>query len=146
MILKNSRQPPAGWRSMASVACQTRLTLMTPMSYRHIIRFSRTAWCSACASGRSQPCYSSLSPFVGRSVGGPRHAPTAGKRPVPASPPAQAPSGLGVAAFSSVRGGARRDARERPPTPPRVASACDNAYRLINAPQSLKPKGFSVTN
>ena len=42
---------------MASVACQTRLTLMTHMAYRHIIRFSRTAWCKSCASGRSQPCY-----------------------------------------------------------------------------------------
>jgi len=66
--------------------------------------------CSSLSPGRSQPCYSSQSPFVGRSVGGPRHAPTAGKRPVPTR------SGTRVAVFPSVRGGARRDARERPPT------------------------------
>ncbi len=38
-------------------------------AYRRIVPSSRAAWCSACAPGRSQPCYSSQSPFVGRSVG-----------------------------------------------------------------------------
>ena len=37
-----------------------------------------------------------------------------------------------------------RCARKAPDSPLRVVSACDNAYQLINAPQSLKPKGFSV--
>jgi hypothetical protein len=63
---------PSG-RHSARHAC---LALVTPTAYRAVLPFSRTAWCSACASGRSQPCYSSQSPFVGRSVGGPRHAPT----------------------------------------------------------------------
>jgi hypothetical protein len=54
-------------------------------------------------------------------------------------------SGTRVAVFPSVRGGARRDARERPPTAlsawfPRVTPD----PRLINATQSRKPKGFSV--
>ena len=30
---------------------------MTPMAYRSIICFSRTATCKSCAFGRSQPCY-----------------------------------------------------------------------------------------
>ncbi len=38
-----------------------------------------------------------------------------------------------------------RCARTAPDSPFRVVSACDTpAYQLINAPQSLKPKGFSV--
>jgi hypothetical protein len=37
-----------------------------------------------------------------------------------------------------------RCARAALDSPFRVVSACDSAYRLINAPQSLKPKGFSV--
>ena len=99
---------PSRWSS-ARHAC---LALVTPTAYRRIIPCSRSVSWKACASGRSQPCYSSQSPFVGRSVGGPRHAPTAGKRPVPTRP------GTRVAVFPSVRGGARRDARERPPTAP----------------------------
>jgi hypothetical protein len=106
---------PSGWPS-ARHAC---LALVTPSAYRRITPCSRTAWCSACASGRFQPCYSSQSPLVGKSVGGPTDARIAGKRPVPTR------SGTRVAVFPSVRGGARRDARERPPTVhpwfPRVA-------------------------
>jgi hypothetical protein len=90
------------------------------------------------------PLRARLSP--GRSVGGPTDAPTAGKRPVPTRP------GTRVAVFPSVKGGrswrpgsSARCARTAPDSPFRVVSACDNnAYRLINAPQSLKPKGFSV--
>ena len=39
------------------VACHACLTLMTPVTYRPIIRFSRTVSCKSCASDRSQPCY-----------------------------------------------------------------------------------------
>ena len=39
------------------VACHACLTLMTPVAYRPIIRFSRTVSCKSCASDRSQPCY-----------------------------------------------------------------------------------------
>ena len=99
---------PSGWPS-ARHAC---LALVVPSAYREVLPSSRTASCSACAPGRSQPCYSSQSPFVGSSVGGPTDARIAGKRPVPTR------SGTRVAVFPSVRGGARRDARERPPTAP----------------------------
>ena len=127
------RRLPSGWPS-ARHAC---LALVVPSAHRRIVPCSRTAWCTACASGRSQPCYSSQSLFVRKSVGGPRHAPTAGKRPLPTR------SGTRVAVFPSVRGGARRDARERPPTAlsawfPRVTTT---RPQLINAPQSLKPRG-----
>jgi hypothetical protein len=106
------RRLPSGWHSARHACLAPVSTAVTPTAYRAVLPVSRTAWCSACAPGRSQPCYSSQSPFVGRSVGGPRHAPTAGKRPVPTR------SGTRVAVFPSVRGGARRDhdARERPPT------------------------------
>ena len=114
---------PSG-RPSARHACLAPVTLI---AHRRIIPCSRTAWCSACAPGRSQPCYSSQSPFVGRSVGGPRHAPTAGKRPVPTR------SGTRVAVFPSVRGGARRDARERPPTAPSAWFPRVTAYQLIRA-------------
>ena len=100
------RRLPSGWPS-AHHAC---LTPVTPSAHRRIIPCSRAAWCSACALGRSRPCYSSQSPLVRRSVGGPTDARIAGKRPVPTRP------GTRVAVVPSVRGGARRDARERPPT------------------------------
>ena len=108
-----------------------------PSAYREVLPCSRSASCSACAPGRSQPCYSSQSPFVGNSVGGPRQARIVGKRPLPTR------SGTRVAVFPSVRGGTRRDARERPPTAPaawfpRVTTRPD---QLINAPQSPKPRG-----
>ena len=99
---------PSGW-PFARHAC---LALVVSSAYRESLPLSRTASCSACALGRSQPCYSSQSPFVGSSVGGPRQACVAGKRPLPTR------SGTRVAVFPSVRGGARRDARERPPTAP----------------------------
>ena len=102
------RRLPSGWPS-ARHAC---LALVVPSAYREVLRSSRSACCSACAPGRSQPCYSSQSPFVGKSVGGPTDARIAGKRPVPTR------SGTRVAVFPSVRGGTRRDARERPPTAP----------------------------
>ncbi len=112
------RRLPSGWPS-ASHAC---LAPVTPSAHRRIVPCSRSAWCSACEPGRSQPCYSSQSPFVGRSVGGPRHAPTAGKRPIPTR------SGTRVAVFPSVRGGAPRDARERPPTAPSAKPTQDAAW------------------
>jgi hypothetical protein len=95
----------------------------------------RSAWCSACASGCSRPWYSSQSPFVGKSVGGPR---ITGKRPVPTR------SGTRVAVFPSVRGGARPDARERPPTAPSACfpRATQPDPQLTNATQSRKTKGF----
>ena len=43
-----------GGRPVAWHAC---LTLMTPMAYRFIICFFRSAPCKSCASGRFQPCY-----------------------------------------------------------------------------------------
>ena len=39
------------------VACHACVALMTPIAYRSILCFSRTAWCKSCASGRLQPCY-----------------------------------------------------------------------------------------
>jgi hypothetical protein len=55
---------------------------------------------------------------VGRSAAGPEARAHGGPESDP-SPPAQAPKPEGqVAVFPSVRGGARRDARERPPTAP----------------------------
>ena len=104
---------------------------------------SRAAWCSACAPGRSQPCYSSQSPFVGRSVGGLRHAPTAGKRPVPAR------SGARVAAFPSEpdasRRGSPRCARTAPDSPRRVVACHNYELERITAThwQSRKAKGVS---
>ncbi len=80
------------------------LALVTPSAHRRIVPCSRAAWCSACAPGRSQPCHSSQSPLVGRSVGDPTDARIAGKRPGPTR------SGTRVAVVPSVRGGARRDA------------------------------------
>ena len=55
------RRLPSGWPS-ARHAC---LALVVPSAYREVLPCSRTASCSACAPGRSQPCYSSQSPFVG---------------------------------------------------------------------------------
>jgi hypothetical protein len=125
---------PSRWPS-ARHAC---LALATPIAYRRIIPCSRGAWCSAGASGRPPPCYSSQSPFVGKSVGVPTDARIAGKRPVPAR------SGTRVAVFPSVRGEARRDARERPPTAPSAwfPRATQPDPQLINAAQSRTPKGF----
>ncbi len=73
---------PAGWPS-ARHAC---LAPVTPTAYRAVLPCSRSVSCNACAPGRSQPCDSSQSPFVGRSVGGPRDAPTAGKATRPHPP------------------------------------------------------------
>ena len=113
-----------------------------PSAYREVLPYSRSAPCSACAPGRSQPCYSSQSPFVGSSVGGPTDARIAGKRPVPTR------SGTRVAVFPSLgsRRNAPRCARTAPDSPRRVVSACDPTRpdpQLINATQSRKPKGFS---
>jgi hypothetical protein len=122
----------SGWPS----ARHTCLAPATPTAYRAVLPFSRTAWCNTCAPGRSQPCYSSQSPFVGKSVGGPRHAflesifidlltlngtrPNSplgvkparplvarGTRPRRESDPSPTRSGTRVAVFPSVRGGAR---------------------------------------
>jgi hypothetical protein len=72
------------------------------------VHFKVEALFRACVSGRSQPCYSAQSPLVVKSVGAPTDARIAGKGPVPTR----------IAVFPSVRGGARRDARERPRQPP----------------------------
>ena len=100
---------PSRWSS-ARHAC---LALVTPTAYRRIIPCSRSVPWKACASGRSQPCYSSQSPFVGKSVGGPRHAPTAGKRPVPTR------SGTRVAVFPRFEAelGEMRENGPRQPPP-----------------------------
>ena len=45
------------WRWGAACSMPRCLTLMTPVAYRPIICFSRTASCKSCASGRLQPCY-----------------------------------------------------------------------------------------
>ena len=45
---------PSGWPS-ARHAC---LALVVPSEYREVLPSSRSASCSACARGRSQPCYS----------------------------------------------------------------------------------------
>ncbi len=48
--------------------------------------------------------------------------------------------------YLGSRRSSARCARTAPDSPFRVVSACHNEGRLINAPQSLKPKGFSVIN
>ena len=109
---------PSGWSS-ARHAC---LTLVTPTAYRAVLPFSRTAWCNACASGRSQPCYSSQSPFVDRFVG---WRPEAGVRCGKATPPHALRHPSRRISLGSRRSSARC-ARTAPDSPFRVVSACDS--------------------
>ncbi len=137
---------PGGWPS-ARHACPAPVT---PSAYRRI-KVIGNASCHACAPGRSQPCYSAESPFVGRSVrvggrGTSRRALRESDRdPFPARA-ARSVTGTRVAVFPSVRGGTRPGARERPPTAPfrRVVSACDT-YRPIIATQSRRPPSLRVS-
>jgi hypothetical protein len=131
---------PSGWPS-ARHAC---LALVTPTAYRRIIPCSYLAYlaCEVChamharlvAPSLAIPLRARLS--VSRSAAHGRAHRGEATRPHPLRHPSRRIS-LGS------RWSSARCARTAPDSPLRVVSACDNAYQLINATQSRKPKGLS---